>query len=122
VVTSLATNAQPVNGETKILAETSRVVVTFPAMTADLDEAAWSGFDNAVRAILKKYPHPNITVKSYTANEAYSLASRNAYYRAVIIRSRLVEVNQVSPNNIDLKTQPSKNASEGRVEVIFTSE
>ena len=122
VVTSLAANAQPINGETKISVETNRVVITFPPMVADMDEAAWKSFDTSVRDILKKNPHPTITVKSHTGSEAYSLASRNAYYRAVIIRSRLVEVNQVTANAIDLKTEPSKNGSDGRVEVIFSSE
>ena len=121
VVSSVSSKDNQSAGEVHMTAGPARIVITFPLMASEMNAAAGSAFDAAAGGILAKLPHARVVIRSYIGNESYSVANRNAYYRAVLIRGRLVEKNQVTADSIDLKTVQDKNPGDGRVEISFVA-
>lgn len=110
------------NHAARVNGEPSRITVRFEETVAELDEQAGKDFDAQAAAIIRKMPKFHVQVYSFVGSESYSMANRNAYFRAVILRARLLEKNQVPASHIDMKTLPMDRSGGSRVEVTFIPE
>jgi hypothetical protein len=110
------------NHPAQITAEANRITLRFDESVAELDEPGGQKFDALANAIIKKTPKFHAQVYAYIGKESYSMANRNAYFRAVILRSRLLEKNQVPADRIEMKTLPMDRTGGSRVEVTFIAD
>lgn len=98
----------------------SAIRIDYKEQTVELDAKTSSALELSF-ADAKKLAGKNyiVLIKSYLGGEAYSVARRLAYYRAINVRNRLISQLHESPGNIKTNiVQPAKRET-GRVEITF---
>jgi len=107
-------------GVVKIGRSISGVILNFPLSVVEMDEKS-SGqlledLENKKESIGDKH---KIKMFSIVGREAYSVAHRFAYYRAISVRNLLIEKLGESPENITVSIVTPPQPEDGRVEIVF---
>jgi hypothetical protein len=119
IETAQAHKTEAQRGAVNVVSGPNEITLVYPESTMDLDEASLARFDGLMQSLAQKIAGRPVVILSYLGPESYSLAQRQAYYRAIKIRNFLVEKNYVTKEQISTKIMPVGNGGEGRVEIIF---
>ena len=122
VVATMSRLQQAGSTELKVVANSNNILITFPSMASDIDERASSEMELAIAAITQKLGKYRVFIRTAAGGESYSVTNRVAYYRAINVRSVLVEKMQILPASIDMKTVPVGPLADGQVEVSFNAQ
>ena len=122
VVSSISTQEAAGSEAASVKTDRTRITVYFSPMVSDLDEGSAKEIEIAAAKIVRAMPAYRVEIRSFIGNESYSIANRNAYYRAVNIRGALVERCQIPSASMDLKTVQVTHPGAPRVEVSFVAE
>lgn len=95
-----------------IVRSPGKLLINYSASGVDLDENSAQKLVDALAA-LKKDPNQKILINSYLGNEAYSVAERLAYYRALYLRKFLIEKGYTTGDKIQSRVLQPKNTTEG---------
>ncbi len=105
-----------------IVKSAGKLVINYSASGVDLDDGSSQKLVDALVEI-RKSPSQKIIINSYLGGEAYSVAQRLAYYRALYVRKFLIDKGFTTGDKINSRILQPLNASEsknaGHVEILL---
>lgn len=107
-------------GVVKVNSSVNEITLSYPQFVLELDDASME----RLRGVLGDHAHiksaTRVEIRSYVGGEAFSLAQRLAYYRAIKIRNMLIEGGFVEASRLSSRILTSGGEEEfGKVQIIF---
>ncbi len=109
--------------EAAIVKTPGKLTIRYSSAGIDLDDASTKKLAQALEEVIKKSPNQKILINAYLGNEAYSVAQRLAYYRALYVRKFLMDKGVSSGDRIHGRILQPPAATEdknaGYVEILL---
>lgn len=107
-------------GAVQIDSNIDDILLVYPESVLELDEPSMEKLKQVLSGHAKLTRTAKVVIKSYQGQEAYSLAQRLAYYRAIKIRNTLIDGGLIEPGNVSNRILPPENNEQGHVRIIFS--
>lgn len=108
-------------GVVKVNSTANEVTLAYPQFVLEMDDASLEKLRGVLGAHSNIKSAARVEIRSYVGGEAFSLAQRLAYYRAIKIRNMLIEEGFVEASHVSSRILTSGGEEEfGKVQIIFT--